>query len=661
LLLPMLLAPFGIHAMLPPWLQLLLATPVQFYFGARFYRAGWLALRAGAGNMDLLVAIGTSAAFGLSLVEWTRSTSTMPALFFESAAVVITLVRLGKWLESRAKRQTLAALAALRALRPEFARVRRNGVEVEVALAEIRVGDDCVVLPGERIAADGVIVEGRSSVDESLLSGESLPVARETGDSVVGGAVNTDGRLVVRVSAVGAESALSRIVRLVESAQASKPAIQLTVDRVSAVFVPAVVAVAALTLVGWGVTEGDWAAAVINAVAVLVIACPCALGLATPATLMVGTGLAARLGILVRDAQALETLRDVGLVAFDKTGTLTEGRPQLVAADAVDGDAQGLLRRAAALQAGSEHPLARAVVLAALKFGRPRDSRSDAEIASAAAELAAKTRAVDIRAVPGRGVEGVVDGVRLRIGSPRWMEELGLPPLSAPPAQLVDRAAALSARGYSVSWVGEGETGTATLRIIGLLAFADAPKPHAAFAVARLRELGLRVAMLSGDHIAAVERVAESLGITEVRANILPGDKAGAIAELRTTLRGGGKVAMVGDGINDAPALAAADVGLAMASGTDLAMATAGLTLMGGDPTRVADAIELSRAISRRIRVNLFLAFAYNAAGIPLAALGYLSPVVAGLAMAMSSVSVLMSALLLARWRPPGVVTASKP
>jgi Cu+-exporting ATPase len=445
--------------------------------------------------------------------------------------------------------------------------------------------------------------------------------------------------------------------------------------------VPAVVAIAALTLLAWGIHDGDWAAATIHAVSVLVIACPCALGLATPATLMVGTGLAARIGVLVRDAQALETLRDVRLVAFDKTGTLTEGRPVLVAAEAVDGNARGLLRRAAALQAGSEHPLARAVVDAAAGWGQPPRTPGASAIAAvdagtpssgagapSPADAAPAAVASAIRAVPGRGIEGIVDGRQLRIGSPRWMADLGINVLTAPPPALIDRAAALSSAGRSVSWVCEdsalppGAAGTAAETtaaisdtspvIIGLLAFADAPKLRAAHAVLRLRHLGLRVAMISGDHIAAVENVAELLGITEVRANVLPGDKAAAVTELRATLPPGARIAMVGDGLNNAPALAAADVGIAIGSSTDLAMATAGLTLLGSDPSRVADAFELSRAISRRIRLNLFLAFAYNVAGIPLAALGYLSPVVAGTAMALSSVSVLGSALWLARWRP---------
>jgi len=404
------------------------------------------------------------------------------------------------------------------------------------------------------------------------------------------------------------------------------------VDRVSAVFVPVVVAVAALTGLGWGLWQGDWAAATIHAVSVLVIACPCALGLATPATLMVGTGLAARRGILVRDAQALETLRAVKVVAFDKTGTLTEGRPRLVATlPAVPGEAaaRSLVQRAAALQAGSEHPLARAVL-------------------QAAAALPALV-ASDLRAVPGRGIEGRIDGRRVRLGSSRWLEELGLQPDA-----LATQAEALGAEGRSLAWL-IGDAADGSVRVEGLLAFGDAPKPNAAAAVARLHALGVRTVMVSGDHAGAARAVARTVGIDEVRAEVLPADKAAAVAALKATLAPGERVAMVGDGVNDAPALAAADVGIAMANeggGTDVAMETAGLTLLRGDLTLVGQALELSRAITAKLHQNLFWAFAYNVVGIPMAALGLLSPVLAGAAMALSSVSVIGNALLLRRWRP---------
>jgi Cu+-exporting ATPase len=630
LLLPMLLEPLGVHAMLPPFWQWLLATPVQFVLGARFYRAGWSALRAGTGNMDLLVAVGTSAAYALSLVLWWREPDGMPHLYFESAAVVITLVRLGKWLEARAKRRTLDALDGLRALRPERARVLREGTEHEVPLAEVTVGDAVVVRPGERLPTDGRVLEGRSHVDESLLTGESLPVAKGPGDAVTGGAINAEGRLVVQTTAVGSASMLSRIVQMVENAQARKAPIQQTVDRVAAVFVPAVGAVALLTLLGWGLLRGDWAQALIHAVSVLVIACPCALGLATPATLMVGTGLAARRGILVRDAQAIELMRAVHVVAFDKTGTLTVGQPRLVGCQAADGDADALLALAGTLQAGSEHPLARAVLQAL-----------GARVVPAA---------LDVRAVAGRGVEGSVGGRALRLGSAAWMEALGVHDDA-----LAAQASQWAEQGCSVAWLATAPPTGETGRALGVLAFGDEAKPAAAQAVQRLHARGVRVVLISGDNRGAVAHLARQLGIDDHRAEVLPADKARVVGELRAGLPAGARVAMVGDGLNDAPALAAADIGLAITredgTGTDVAMETAGLTLLRGDPRLVDEAIALSQAITRRIHQNLFWAFAYNVVGIPLAAAGWLSPVVAGAAMALSSVSVVTNALLLARWR----------
>jgi len=637
LMLPMIGDLLGQHWMWPAWVQALLATPVQFWLGARFYRAGWAAVKAGAGNMDLLVALGTTAAFGLSLALWWQAPpGQMPHLYFESAAVVITLVMLGKWLESRAKRQTLAALQALRRLRPETACVRRQGVEAQVPLSALRVGSEVVVRPGERLPSDGVIIEGRTHLDESLLTGESLPVAREVGQQVTGGALNVEGLIVVRTTAVGAETQLARIVRLVESAQARKAPIQQLVDKVSAVFVPTVVVIALLTGLVWWMWAGDGAAATLHAVSVLVIACPCALGLATPATLMVGTGMAARHGILVREPQALETLRNVKIVAFDKTGTLTQGRPKLTAQLSASSSPQGdglVLRWAAALQAGNAHPLAHAVMEAAQAAG------------------VSPPTAEDLQLVAGRGVQGQVEGRLLRLGSQRWLLESGLDP-----ANLAAQAEQAAAAGQTVSWLfSPVQTGGDPAQLLGLLTFGDQPKAGAAQAVTRLRAHGLRVVMISGDNLGAARSMARMLGIEEVRAEVLPGDKAGVLAELKLALPEGQGVAMVGDGVNDAPALAAADVGLAMAGeggGTDVAVETAGLTLLRGDPQTVVEAWELSRAIRRTLGQNLFWAFAYNVVGIPLAALGLLSPVVAGAAMALSSVSVMTNALTLRRWKP---------
>ena len=621
LVLPMVGMLWGAHWMLPAWLQWALATPVQFGFGARFYRAGWKALRAGSGNMDLLVALGTSAGYGLSLYEWLRpGASAMPHLYFEASAVVITLVMLGKWMEARAKHQTTAAIRALQALRPETARVLRDGVEIELPLAEVRVGDPVRVRPGERVPVDGQVLEGASEVDESLITGESLPVPKQVGDAVTGGAVNGAGLLLLRTRAVGAESTLARIVRLVESAQARKAPIQRLVDQVSSVFVPAVIGIALLTLLGWGLGTGQWQQGILNAVAVLVIACPCALGLATPTAIMAGTGVAARRGILIQDAQALELAHRIGVVAFDKTGTLTEGRPQVVAALPADGDRAALLRRAAALQSGSEHPLARAVLQAA---------SHDGLILPAVSQL---------RAVPGQGMAGVVDGVELRLGNQRWMHELGVD-TQALDAQAKDQ----QEQGRTVSWLAEVEPRP---RALGLLAFADTLKPTAARAVARLHEMGVRTALVSGDNRGSAQAVATALGIDDVRAEVLPQDKAEVVMALHSLHP---VVAMVGDGINDAPALAAADVGIAMATGTDVAMHAAGVTLMRGDPALVADALDISRRTTAKIRQNLFWAFGYNVIGIPLAAFGMLNPVIAGAAMALSSVSVVSNALLLQR------------
>ncbi|MBY0469077.1 MAG: heavy metal translocating P-type ATPase [Burkholderiaceae bacterium] len=625
LLAPMLLQLIGIDWMLGAWVQLALATPVQFGLGWRFYRAGWKAVRAGAGNMDLLVALGTSAAYGLSVyLLFKHLDHGTPHLYFEASAAVITLVRLGKWLEGRAKRQTTDAIRALNALRPATARVRRDGVEIEVAIDKVVIGDQVLVRPGERIAVDGEVVEGRSHVDESLITGESLPVAKAVGDKVTGGAINAEGALTIRTLAVGAETTLARIIRMVESAQAAKAPIQRVVDRVSAVFVPVVLAIALVTLVGWVMATGDWEHAVINAVAVLVIACPCALGLATPTAIMAGTGIAAQHGILIKDAEALEVAHAVTTVAFDKTGTLTEGRPSLIAVlPAADGARDAVLLLSASLQQTSDHPLARAVM------------------DKVRAEQLVVPQAHDAQALPGRGLQATVRGQTLVLGSSRLLRELGVDA-----GALAGDAEQLEAAGRTVSWLMRKDVERTEL--LGLLAFGDAVKASARDAVARLHELGIQTVMLTGDNQGSADAVARVLGITEVRAEVLPGDKAAVVQALRAA---GQVVAMVGDGINDAPALAAADVGIAMSTGTDVAMAAAGITLMRGDPRLVADSLDVSRRTYATIKRGLFWAFAYNVVGIPLAAFGLLNPVIAGAAMAFSSVSVVGNALWLRRWR----------
>lgn len=621
LVVPMLLTPFGIDLMPPGWLQWLLATPVQFLLGARFYRAGWHALKARSGNMDLLVAIGTSAAYGLSVYQLLAGHAGHGAhLYFEASAVVITLVLLGKWLEARAKRQTTEAIRALQALRPELARVRRDGGEVDIAVAELVPGDLTVIRPGERVPADGVIEDGRSLMEESLLTGESRPVLREPGDRAIGGAISGDGLLLVRVTAVGADTMLSRIIRLVEDAQAAKAPIQRQVDKVSAVFVPVVMVIAAVTFLGWWGWGGNVETALINAVAVLVIACPCALGLATPTAIMAGTGVAAGRGILIKDAEALETTHRIAVVAFDKTGTLTVGQPALVALEGAT-DSNEALRLAARLQLGSTHPLAAAVVRAAEARGL------------------ALTPADSLTALPGRGVKGRLGDTEWLLGNRAMMDEHAVPV-----GALAAQAERLEAEGCTVSWLAPSESAGVT----ALLAFRDQLKPEAVAAVAGLKALGIRTVMLTGDSAGAAAPIAAQVGIDEVVAGIVPEEKARAVTRLKKQ----GVVAMIGDGINDAPALAAADVGMAMSEGSDVAMHTAKVTLMRGNPLLIVEAISISRATWHKIRQNLFWAFAYNVIGIPLAAAGWLSPVIAGAAMAFSSVSVVSNALLLKRWRP---------
>lgn len=631
LLLPMLGDLVGQHWMLPAWLQFVLATPVQFILGGRFYKAGWHSLKALSGNMDLLVAMGTSAGWALSVWLWLNADpGAMPHLYFEASAVVITLVLLGKWLEARAKRQTTSAIRALHALRPETAHLLGLDGEVDVPIDEVLVGDELVVRPGERFAVDGRVKEGQTQVDESMLTGEPLPVGKTLKDRVTGGTLNGDGRVIVQVTATGVDTVLAGIIRLVEDAQAAKAPIQRLVDKVSAVFVPVVLVLALLTLLGWWLSGASLEVAVINAVTVLVIACPCALGLATPAAIMAGTGVAARHGILIKDAQALELAHKAGVVVFDKTGTLTLGQARLtdfvVPADA---DPDALLTLAAALQSGSGHPLARAVVTAAL----------DKQLV-----LPAVTQ---LQSMPGKGLRGQVNGSDFWIGSVRWMQELGvqLDGLDA-------RLHTLAAQGATLAVMARQTT--TGLKALALLAFGDEPKAQAGAAIATLRARGIRVMMLSGDNTAAALLMAKRVGLQpdEVISNVLPGDKAAHITRLKQQ---GLTVVMVGDGVNDAPALAAADVGMAMANvggGTDVAMHAAGITLMRGDLALVAAALDISDRTVTKIRQNLFWAFIYNVAGIPLAAFGFLNPVMAGAAMAMSSVSVMSNALLLKRWKP---------
>jgi Cu+-exporting ATPase len=594
---------------LPRWLQLALATPVQFWIGWRFYDGAYKSLRGGGANMDVLVALGTSMAWAFSAVV------TLFALdqhvYFESGAAVITLVLLGKLLEARAKARTSEAIESLIRLQPKTARVERDGQWVDMPVDSLMPGDVFLVRPGESVPVDGELIDGESSVNEAMLTGESMPVGKRAGDKVFAATANGQGAMRCRATGVGEHTLLAGIIRMVGEAQGSKAPVQRLADRISAIFVPTVCVIALFTFFGWWWFAGQFAEALVNAVAVLVIACPCALGLATPTAIMVGTGQGARAGILVKNAEALERAEKITVLALDKTGTLTSGMPQVTDVLPYGLSRDEALSLAAALEQNSEHPLARAV------------------IAASGPVLAGKVD--NFRALAGHGVEGEVAGRMLRLGSPAW---LGL----AAEAAVVD----LQRTGKTVVALVEGET------MLALLAIADALRPTSRAAVERLRERGIRVVMLTGDNASTAAAIAAEAGIAEFRAGILPGDKAAAINELKSA---GGLVAMVGDGINDAPALAAADVSFAIGAGSDAAVEAADLTLIRGDLMSVVDAIDLSAATLGKIRQNLFFAFIYNVMGIPLAALGLLNPVVAGAAMAMSSVSVVSNSLLLKRWR----------
>jgi len=592
-------------AWMPPWLQWLLATPVQFWAGWRFYTGAWNSLRGGGANMDVLVALGTSAAYFFSVAVILLGLDSH--VYFEASAAVITLVRLGKLLETRAKSRTSAAIEQLLSLAPRTALVERDGATEEVDSATLKPGDVVVVRAGERLAVDGVVLEGRSGVDESLLTGESLPVHKAVGDTAHAGTQNLDGSLRIRAEGIGAHTQLMEIVRLTEAAQGSKAPIQKLVDRISGVFVPAVIVLALLTFAGWWLAGGDFTDSLIPAVAVLVIACPCALGLATPTAVMVGLGRGAQLGILVRSAEALERAEKLAVLAVDKTGTLTQGKMALVGLEpAPDVSAEALLRLAAALEQGSSHPIAAALL------------------------LAAKERGIDLPPVsgfenrPGEGVSGAVEGRQLRLGA----------------AVTEPERAGLN----GATFIHLTENG----KPLGRIDLADRLRPTSVAALARLQTLGITPIMLTGDHEDTAAAIARQAGIADFRARVKPQDKAAAIAALKTE---GKLTGMAGDGINDAPALAAADVSFAMAGGSDIALEAADITLMRADLNGVADAVALSRAVMAKIRQNLFFAFFYNVLALPLAALGYLNPVIAGAAMALSSLSVVSNSLLLKRWR----------
>ncbi|MDX1529955.1 MAG: heavy metal translocating P-type ATPase [Rhodothermales bacterium] len=617
------------------WLAMFaLATAVQFGPGLRFYRAGWAAARHGSPDMNTLVALGTSAAYGYSVVA-TFAPGLLPEgtahVYYEAAAVIITLVLLGKYFEAIAKGRTSEAIRRLMGLQPKAARVVRDGEAVEVPVEDVVPGDAVRVRPGERVPVDGAVLDGASYVDESMITGEPIPVEKTEGAEVVGGTVNGTGSFTFRATRVGADTVLAQIVRLVEEAQASRPPIQALADRVVAVFVPAVLAVAAVTFGLWlGLGPAPaLTMALVAAVSVLIIACPCAMGLATPTSIMVGTGKAAELGVLFRKGDALQTLREASVIALDKTGTLTEGRPRLTDLTPAPGfDEDDVLRLVAAVETHSEHPIAQAVVEAMRERGLAAPSASDFE------------------AVPGFGVGAEVEGSRVEVGADRHLRQRGI---DVEP--LAGHAAALAAAGKTPLFAAVDG------RLAAVLAVADSVKPSTPTAVRALHDLGFRVAMVTGDNRRTADAIADALGIDEVLAEVLPQDKSEAVRRLQ---REGHRVAFVGDGINDAPALAQADVGLAIGTGTDVAIEAADVVLMSGDLRGIVNAVALSRATLRNIKQNLFWAFAYNAALIPVAAGALypvfgvlLSPVLAAAAMGLSSVFVLTNALRLRRFTPP--------
>lgn len=601
-----------------PLVQFLLATPVQFWIGARFYRGAYHALKTKAPNMDVLVAMGTSAAYLLSI--YNGFIAGTHDLYFESSAMIITLILLGKYLEHRAKNRTGDAIKKLMKLQAKTALLWKGGEAQEIPIEEVQLDNELLVKPGQQVPVDGIIMEGFSGIDESMLTGESLPKEKKTGDNVYGGTVNTNGRLIIRANKVGNETVLAQIIRMVEDAQGSKAPIQKIADRISAIFVPTVLGLALLTFLATGIVTQDWQMAIVHAVSVLVIACPCALGLATPTAIMVGTGLGAKYGILIKGGESLETAAHLEAIVFDKTGTITKGKPEVTDYLAVaELSEAALLDLTTSLEKSSEHPLAQAIV----RFGE---------------EKSAKTLAItNFKALPGAGVEGEADGSRYAIGNLRLMKQNG-----ADTSAYEEKVHELEMQGKTVMWIASGK------KVLGIIAVADQIKENAKESIRRLKEKGIAVYLLTGDNKRTAEAIGRECGIPaeNVQSEVLPEDKAAKVIALQEK---GLKVAMVGDGINDAPALATADIGIAMGTGTDIAMETADITLMNGDLNSVANTIDLSQSTLRKIKQNLFWAFIYNTIGIPFAALGFLNPIVAGGAMAFSSVSVLLNSLSLNR------------
>lgn len=624
LLLMMILPPLGIAYALPAWAQMILATPIQFWVGARFYVGAWHAVSARAGNMDVLVAVGTSAAYGLSVwMLFEGGVQHTAHLYFEASALVITLVVAGKLLEAHAKRGTAQAIRALMDLRPQSACVLRDGLEVIAPIDQVGLGDIVLVKPGERIPVDGEIMSGVTETDESMMTGESRPVSKTVGDPVIGGSINGTSVIEIRTTKIGEDSTLARIIKLVENAQSGKAPMQRLVDRISHIFVPIVLMIAAATLIGWTIMGVGLETAIINAVSVLVIACPCALGLATPSAIVAGTGAAARAGILIKDIAVLENAHHVDRVAFDKTGTLTRGTPTVSMVSALEVDEDDLIRIAAAVQTGSEHPLAHAI----LALARERNLLS--------------ARASAVTAHEGRGISGEVAGDHILIGNRALMNQNEVL-LSDHEPQLA------TIESQSMTPVLVAVNG----HLVGFFGLSDGVRSESKRSIQMLAARGVHAMMLSGDTLPVAQKIGAEIGMTDIRAPLTPDEKFHIIQAER---HDGHTLAMVGDGINDAPALAAADVSIAMGSGTDVAMETAGITLMRPDPRLVAAALDVAGKTWARIKWNLFWAFIFNVIGLPLAAFGYLSPVVAGTAMALSSITVVSNSLLLRRWRPSGI------